>query len=138
VKELADFRRKDLFDFRSFTANRIEFTRGGATQAFDRSKDKDGKDMWKDAAGKAVDAAKVEDLLAKVSGLRAASFETAAHPSLKSPVLTVTATFDKGKDTVTFGRAGMDAYASRPDEPGSAKLDAAPLDEAIKALDALK
>jgi hypothetical protein len=138
VKELAEFRRKDLFDFRSFTATRVEFTRGGATQAFDRSKDKDGKDVWKDAAGKTVDATKVEDLLAKVSGLRAASFETAAHASLKSPVLTVTATFDKGKDAVTFGRAGMDVYASRSDEPGSAKLEAAPLDEALKALDALK
>jgi hypothetical protein len=138
VKELVEFRRKDLFDFRSFTASRVEFTRGGATQAFDRSKDKDGKDVWKDAAGKTLDATKVEDLLAKVSGLRAASFETAAHASLKSPVLTVTATFDKGKDAVTFGRDGMDAYASRPDEPGSAKLEAAPLDEALKALDALK
>ncbi len=138
VKELGEFRRKDLFDFRSFTATRVEFTRGGATQAFDRSKDKDGKDAWKDAAGKAVDATKVEDLLAKVSGLRASSFETAAHASLKSPVLTVTATFDKGKDSVTFGRAGMDVYASRPDEPGSAKLEAAPLDEALKALDALR
>jgi hypothetical protein len=138
VKELADFRRKDLFDFRSFTANRVEFTRAGASQAFERSKDKDGKELWKDAAGKTLDSAKVEDLLAKVSGLRAASFETAAHPSLKAPVLAVTATFDKGKDTVTFGRAGMDVYASRPDEPGSAKLEAAPLDEALKALDALK
>src|SRR5688572_8548228 len=138
VKELGEFRRKDLFDFRSFTANRVEFTRGGVTQAFDRSKDKDGEDVWKDAAGKAVDATKVEDLLAKVSGLRASSFETAAHASLKSPVLTVTATFDKGKDMVTFGRAGMDVYASRSDEPGSAKLEAAPLDEALKALDALK
>ena len=138
VKDFAEFRRKDLFDFRSFTANRVELARGGATQAFERSKDKDGKDVWKDGAGKAVDTAKVEDLLAKVSGLRAASFESAPHASLKAPVLTVTATFDKGKDTVTFGRAGMDVYAGRSDEPGSAKLDAAPFDEAIKALDALK
>ncbi|HZI78438.1 MAG TPA: DUF4340 domain-containing protein [Vicinamibacterales bacterium] len=138
VKDLGEFRRKDLFDFRSFTATRVEFTRGGATQAFDRSKDKDGKEVWKDAAGKTADSTKIEDLLAKVSGLRASSFETAAHASLKSPVLTVTATFDKGKDVVTFGRAGMDVYASRPDEPGSAKLEAAPLDDAVKALDALK
>ena len=138
VKDLGEFRRKDLFDFRSFTATRVEFTRGGATQAFDRSKDKDGKEVWKDAAGKTADSTKIEDLLAKVSGLRASSFETAAHASLKSPVLTVTATFDKGKDVVTFGRAGMDVYASRPDEPGSVKLEAAPLDDAVKALDALK
>ena len=82
---------------------------------------------------------KIEDLLGKVSGLRAVVVrDHRATPSLKSPVLTVTATFDKGKDVVTFGRAGMDVYASRPDEPGSAKLEAAPLDEAVKALDALK
>jgi hypothetical protein len=138
VKDLGDFRRKDLFDFRSFTATRVEFTRGGATQVVEKSKDKDGKDVWKDAAGKALDTTKVEDLLAKVSALRAASFETAAHPSLKSPVLTVTATFDKGKDVVAFGKAGTDAYASRADEPGSAKLEAASLDDTLKALDALK
>ena len=138
VKDLGDFRRKDLFDFRSFTATRVEFARGGSTQVFEHSKDKDGKDVWKDAAGKTVETSKVEDLLAKVSGLRAASFESTANPSLKSPVLTVTATFDKGKDVVSFGKTGMDAYASRPDEPGSAKLDAGMLDDTLKALDALK
>jgi hypothetical protein len=138
IKDVGDFRRKDLFDFRSFTATRVEFARGGATQVLEHAKDKDGKDVWKDAAGKTIDTTKVEDALAKVSGLRAASFETAAHPSLKSPVLTVTATFDKGKEVVTFGRAGMDAYASRPDEPGSAKLEAGALDDTLKALDALK
>jgi hypothetical protein len=138
IKDIGDFRRRDLFDFRSFTASRIELSRGGTTQTFEHSKDKDGKDVWKDAAGKTVDAMKLEDVMAKVSGIRAASFETAAHPSLKSPVLTVTATFDKGKDVVTFGRAGMDVYASRPDEPGSAKLDTTQFDEVVKALDALK
>ena len=29
VKDVGEFRRKDLFDFRSFTATRVEFTRGG-------------------------------------------------------------------------------------------------------------
>jgi hypothetical protein len=138
VKDVAEFRRKDLFDFRSFTAARFEVTRNGTTQVFERSKDKDGKDVWKDAAGKTVDTMKMEDALAKTSGLRAASFEPSPHASLKSPILVVTAVFDKGKDVVTFGRAGMDVYASRPDEPGAAKLEAAPVDEVIKALDALK
>ena len=137
VKDVGELRRKDLFDFRSFTATRVEFTRGGQTQAFDRTKGKDGKDVWA-AAGKTLDAMQIESLLAQVSGLRAASFETGSHPSLKTPVLAVKATFDKGSDTVTFGRAGADVYASRSDEPGTAKLDAASFDEAIKALDALK
>jgi hypothetical protein len=147
VKDVDEFRRKDLFDFRSFTATHVEFTRGTVTQSFDKSKDKDkdGKDVWKDGAGKTVDAMKVEELLTAVSGLRAASFEPAAHASLKAPVLTVVARFDTGgqnsgagTETVTFGRAGADVFAGRADEPGSAKLDAGPLDEALKALDALK
>ena len=79
VKDVGEFRRKDLFDFRSFTATRVELTRGGQTQAFDRTKGKDGKDVWT-AAGKTLDAMKIESLLAQVSGLRAASFETAIAP----------------------------------------------------------
>jgi len=138
VKDVGESRRKDLFDFRSFTATHVEFTRGAETQAFDRTKEKDGKDVWKAAGGKTLDATKIEGLLAQVSGLRALSFDSAPHPSLKTPVLAVKAVFEKGSDTVTFGRAGADVYASRSDEPGSAKLDAASLDEAIKALDALK
>jgi len=138
VKDVGEFRRKDLFDFRSFTATHVEFTREGQTQAFDRTKGKDGKDLWTAAGGKTLDATKIEALLAQVSGLRAASFENAPHPSLKAPVLTVKAVFEKGSDTVAFGRAGADVFASRSDEPGTAKLDAAPFDEALKALDALK
>lgn len=137
-KEIGEFRRKDLFDARSFTATRVEFRRGTDTKVVEKSKDKDGKDVWKDATGKTLDAAAVEDLLTKVSGLRAQSYEASAHASLKSPALTVVATFDKGSDTVAFGRAGADVFASRPDEPGSARVDTQPFEEAVKALDALK
>ncbi len=143
VKDVDEFRRKDLFDFRSFTATHVEFTRGTGTQSFAKSKDKDGKDVWKDGAGKTVDTMKVEDLLTAVSGLRAASFEPAAHASLKAPILSVVARFDTsgqggGVETVRFGRDGADVFAGRADEPGAAKLDAGPFDEALKALDALK
>ena len=41
-------------------------------------------------------------------------------------------------ETVTFGKSGSDAFASRSDEPGAAKLDAMGLDEAMKTLDAVK
>lgn len=53
VKDVGEFRRKDVFDFRSFTASRVEFTRGAEVMAFEKTKvkDKDGKDVdgWKDA-----------------------------------------------------------------------------------------
>jgi hypothetical protein len=138
-KPVAELRRKDLFDARPFTVTRIELRRGTDTVAFEKSKGKDDKDVWKNAAGKEVDTTKVEDLLNKVTGLRADSFETAAPPALKTPALTVTARFDDGKmETVTFARSGAEIVAARADEPGAAKLMAAAFDDAMKALDAMK
>jgi len=114
-KPVSDYRRKDAFDFRSFNATRIELRRDGAPQVLTKSS-ADGKDVWKDGSGKTLDTA------------------------LKMPALTVVAQFDDGKktETVTFGRAGADTYASRADEPGSAKLEPNSFDEAIKALDGLQ
>ena len=138
-KDLGDLRRKDLFDSRAFTVERIELRRGAETMTFEKTKDKDEKEIWKNAAGATVDEMKLQELLGRVTSLRADSFEASTHPSLKSPVLTVTVRYDQGKtETVTFGRAGMDVFAARGDEPGAAKLNAASFDEAIKALDALK
>jgi hypothetical protein len=137
-KSVGDFRRKDVFDFRSFNAAKIEITRGGASYRFEKSKDKDGKEVWKNAAGQNADTAKVEDLLNKLSNLRAASFEEAAPAALTAAEMTVTATFDGKTETVQFERAGNDAYAVRTDEPGAAKLETTPYEDALKALDALK
>jgi hypothetical protein len=137
AKDLADFRRKDVFDVRSFNADRAEFTRGTTTQVFEKKKEKD-KDVWKNSSGADVDTAKIEDLLTKVSGLRASSFETAAPSALKTPALTVKTDFGGQSETVTIAKAGSDAFAARADEPGAAKLDATALDEVVKALDALK
>ena len=137
-KPLEDFRRKDMFDARSFTAKRVELRRGTETLSFEKTTT-DGKDVWRNAAGTNVDTTKVEDLLTKLSNLRAQSFETEKHPSLNAPVLTAIVQFDNDKtETVTFGRAGADAFGSRSDEPGTARLEASAFDEAEKAIDALK
>jgi hypothetical protein len=139
VKNVSEYRRKDLFDSRSFTANRLEIRRGSETVVIEKTKGKDDKEAWRTADGKDVDSGKAEDLLAKVTGLRALSFEAAAHASLKTPALTVNVRYDTDKtEAVTFGRAGSDVFASRTGEPGSAKLDAMPFDEVTKALDAIK
>jgi hypothetical protein len=133
-----EYRRKDVFDARSFTITRIELRRDGATQAFEKTKGADGADAWKDAAGKDADRTKVEDLLGRLTGLRAASFEPARHASLGTPALTAVVRFDDKTETVTFGRAGSDAYSARTDEPGSARLEAGAFDEVLTALDGLK
>jgi hypothetical protein len=138
VKDPGEYRRKDLFDARAFTANRVELTRAGTPQVFVKSKDGD-KDVWKDGAGKVLDAAKVDDLLTKLTALRAQSFVASAPPALSSPVLTAVMRFDDSKnETVRIARAAADVVAARGDEPGAARLEAMSFDEIVKALDALK
>ena len=139
-----EYRRKDVFEFRAFNLDRIEITRNAATLTFERlkGKGKDGADAWQNAATKkAVDAAKFESFLTKLSGTRAQSFADATTKTrLDVPVATVKATFDEGKksETVTIGRVGADVFAGRSDEPGAAKLDAKDFDETLKALDEFK
>ena len=137
-KPVDEFRRKDVFDFRSFNANRVELRRESATQVFEKAT-ADGKDIWR-SGGKEVDSTTVEALLTALTNLRAQSFEKAAPQALKTPVLTAVVQFDEGRktETVTFGRSGTDAFAARADEPGAARLESGTFDEAIKALDALK
>lgn len=135
-KTLEDFRRKDVFDSRSFTATRAEFTRGGETISFEKTT-KDEVDVWSRVGGGEIETTQVDDLLSQVTGLRATSFRTGSHASLKSPVLTATIAFGEGRmETVAFGRAGNEVFASRSDEPGAAVIEAAAFDEAIKALEA--
>ena len=139
IREAGDFRRKDLFDARSFTANRVELRRGAETIVLEKSKGADGAETWRNASGAAVDQAKVEDLLTKLTAVRADSFEATANAALKNPVLTVMVRFDdKRTEEVTFARAGDEVAAARADEPGSAEVAATSFDEALKAVDAIK
>ena len=138
-KSADTFRRKDMFDARSFNTSRVELRRGGETLTFERSKDKDGKDVWKNAAGTAVDTAKVEDLLAKLSNVRAQLFQDRVDPALKMPTLVATVKMDNGKtETVTFARQGNAVLGSRADEPGSATVEVMPFNDAMTAIDAVK
>ena len=87
-----------------------------------------------------ADKEKMGVFLAKLESLRAMSFvDATAKTGLDSPALTVYAKFDDGKkeERVTFAKAGNDVYASRPGEPGAAKVNPAEYDEVIKKLDEL-
>ena len=137
-KDIVDFRRKDLFDARSFNANRLEIRRGSETVAFEK-RDDGGKTTWRNTGGQNIDTMKVEDVLTKLSNLRADTFQATAPPSLQMPVASFTVRFDENKtESVTFGRSGNDVFASRGDEPGAAKVNAMLFEEAIKAVDGLK
>ena len=136
------FRPKDVFDFRSFTANRLEVTRGASTVAFENVAGKDGTSAWKrlTPAG-AVEASAMDGLLSAFSGLSVDGYVGAeVKTGAEAPIAVVTAKFDDGKKTerVVFGKVGSDVFAMRAGEPGAAKVDAAKFDEALKALDAIK
>ncbi len=142
-----DYRKKDLFAFRAYDASRIEITRGGQTVAFDKVKGAkpEDEDKWQRAGtggAKPVDAdkEKMSVLLAKLESVRATSFvDQTAKTGLDSPVMTVYAKFDDGKkeERVTFGKSGNDVFASRPGEPGAAKISPMEFDEINKKLDEL-
>ena len=133
------FRRKDMFDGRSFNTTRVELRRGSETLTFEKTKDKDGKESWKNAAGKAVDTMKVEDMLTKLSNVRAVLFQDRVDPVLKTPTLVATVTMDNGKtESVTFAREGNAVLANRADEPGSATVEVMAFNDAFSAIDAVK
>ncbi|MGE5243928.1 MAG: DUF4340 domain-containing protein [Betaproteobacteria bacterium] len=137
-------RNKDIFEFRAYNANKIEVTRNGQTIAFEKVKGqgKDAQDKWRrtSPAAKDVDKDTMDGFLTKLANMRAASFvDTTAKTGLDKPALAVHVTFDDGKkqERVSFGRNGTDVYASRPDEPGAAKIDSTDFDTAAKQLDEL-
>ena len=138
-KDASTLRRKDMFDGRSFNTIRVELKRGNETLTFDKSKDKDGKDVWKNGAGKDVDAAKVDDMLTKLSNIRAQLFQDRVDPVLKTPTLVATLKLDNNRtETVTFARNGNAVLANRGDEPGSATVDVMSFTDAMTAIDAVK
>lgn len=135
-KPAEDFRIKDLFDARAFNTTRVEATRAGQTVAFEKD-----KDAWKQVtpAAKPADTAKVEALLTALAAARATGFEEKmAATGLDTPEVTVALKFDEGKqEKVTFARKDGQAFARREGDT-AAKIDAATLDEILKALDGLK
>jgi len=138
-KDASTLRRKDMFDGRSFNTTRVELKRGNETLTFEKSKDKDGKDVWKDGAGKTVDAAKADDMLTKLSNIRAQLFQDRVDPALKMPTLVATLKLETNTtETVTFARNGNAVLASRTGEPGSATVEPMSFNDAMTAIDAVK
>ena len=145
-KDASEYRLKDLFDARSFNTTRVEIVRNGQTTVLEKTKtkDKDGKEQekWRQTAPAArdVDTAKVEALISAATAARATGFvDSAAKTGLDKPDLTVSLTYDEGKqERVAFARSGSTAYASRGGTPGAAKIDGSTFDAIVKALEDLK
>lgn len=146
-KDPAEFRRKDLFEFRPFNAKRVEATRDGQTAVYEQVGTTDPKApatvKWVQTtpAKKDVDQAKMDAVLSAFSNLRAQSFApSTSGTGVESPALTLVVRYDDGKseERVAFGVRGEAVHASRAGEPGAAKIDKADYDNAIKALSEIK
>lgn len=143
-KSPADYRRKDIFDYRSFNATRFEVTRNGQTVVFEKTKasDKDTEEVWRQVSPtKAdIDRTKFEDALSKFSYLRADAWvDSRANTGLQAPELAIAVRYEDGKkqERVEFGRAGGAVYAAPAGEPGAARLPVKDFDDAVAALDAV-
>ena len=145
LKKQADtYRRKEVFESQASAVTRAEFTRNGQTIVLERAKGEgaNAQDSWRRLGPNPgeVDKDRVETLLAQLAESRALAFTaTTANTGLRAPAMTVLVKFDGGskEERVSFGRNASDVYASRPDEPGALKIEAAKLDKAIETLDAL-
>jgi len=141
-KTADDYRRKEMFDMRAFNATHIEITRGGKTTAWDKVKGtgENAADTWKRVSPTAGEPEndKFQAFVAALADIRSVSFvDSKAKTGLDSPAATIVVKFDEGKkeDRVAIAKPGTDAFASRPDDPGAAKVDATKFDEAIKSID---
>ena len=136
-----EYRRKEIFASRSFSTDRLEFTRDGQATVFERVKTSGQPDKWRRSpnAGE-PEAAAVDDLLSRLESLRAAAFiASLANTGLDKPSLTVFTKFAEGKmeERVTFAKTGTEVYAVVPGQPGAVTVAPAAYDEVIKALDAV-
>ena len=138
-----DFRVKDVFEFRSFSALGVDLTYGGQTYTFEKQKAASEQqsttaEVWKQTkpAAKDVDQPKITDLLTTISNLRADTFTD--KPAASGEELTITARHGEAAspatDRVVLRKSGAVVHAIRAGEPGAAVVPAADFDKAIALL----
>ncbi len=142
-RDALEYRRKDLFSFRSFNATRLEIEQPETTAVFEKTADtaEDPETTWTQTQPEAgdIERSDMDDLLYKISNLRADSFvesRTAVAISDADIIATVRVTFgDKEtEESVVFWRNGDDTYAVNGDEPGAGVVESGSVDRAFDAL----
>ena len=140
-----EYRRKNLFAFRPFNATGLEIDRDDERWVFEKAEAtaEDEEDGWRRIAPDEgdVEPSAMDDLLAKLSNLRAESFVASRDATgLDASAWTLLVTFDEGgaQERVVVGRVDDDVFAVNGDEPGAARLDTRAWDDALEALNALE
>ena len=123
------YRAKDVFSYRMFNLSRLVIARGETTRTFEKKKTGDAKDAtetWAQVspADASVKATTIDDVASRLATLRAEAWTT-PPPAGATPVMTVTATFDGGKqERVAIVQSGEQMLATLEGEPGAARLTA--------------
>jgi len=143
-KKPEDLRKKEVFEFRAFSATSVSLTVGGKSLTFDKQKapaPKDantppGPDVWKQTKPDAKDAdqGKLTDMLTTLSNLRAEKF--ADKPFTSGEELVVSVKFGDnpaGQTTeeVRFRKSGGVVHAMLPGEGGALIVSTAEFDKAL-------
>jgi len=153
-----DLRVKDVFEFRSFSAQNVAFTIGGQTYQFAKEKAPPKPpapgasptptptatpapvepDVWKlkTPTAKDVDQAKATDLLSAFSNLRADKFTDKAFPT-GTDIVVVAKYGDAAspkEEKITFRKMGDTVQAIRQGESGAAVIATADFDKVIAQL----
>ena len=143
----SDYRRKDLFAFRPFNATRLEIAQANDAVSFEKTTatTEGEQDQWRrvQPAALDVDGTEMDDLLAKLSNLRAESWvasRDAAGLDDGEPMATIHAHFgeDETEERVTVWRSGEDTFAVHGDEPGAATIDTGAFDDALAVLETVQ
>jgi hypothetical protein len=136
------YRAKDVFAFRMFNLSRLVVTRGDTSRTFEKKKTGTGSnatETWTQTApaDPGMKAATIDDLASRLSTMRAEAWVDA--PKTSTPVLSVVATFDGGKeDRVEIVQQGGEMFALRDGEPGAARLTAPAVNDLLALLEPAK
>lgn len=153
-REASEYRRKSLFAFRPFNARRLEvehdgevviFEKRAAADADDAEEGADADDAWELLAPGtgSVPHGEMDDLLSKVSALRAESFVASREEAglgAGQVAATIRARFgdDNAAEQVVVWRSGDDTFAMHGGEPGAGAIDSQAFDDALDALAAAR
>lgn len=141
-----DLRRKDLFEFRAFSAKSVEVTFGGQTYVFEKqtapaaaaAKESASTptDVWKQTkpAAKDLDQTKVTDLLTTVSNLKADKFAEKALASGEDLVFTAKFGDTPTTEQIRFRKSAGVVHAIRAGESGAAVVSTTDYDRAVTLL----
>ncbi|HEX6804071.1 MAG TPA: DUF4340 domain-containing protein [Terriglobales bacterium] len=133
AKNVDDFRNKKLFDFGYSDPNRIELHSGSKSYFLTRGTG--GYDDWW-SNGKKMDS-NADTVVSDIRDLSASKF---VDSGFSNPTIDLAVTSDDGKriEKVAIAKSGDHYVAKRDNDPSLYQIDASPVDDLLKAADALK